>query len=145
MNRRNVVKGMAAAMAFAGADAGAHAEGPDTIYELRVYHAVEGKMDLLLGRFPQEVAIFKRCGMPGVGFWVPAEDGGPQGPGAIKAGQTLVYMLRHESRESARANWAKFRADPEFAALKAVSEKEGPIVAKADSTFLKLTDFSPKV
>ena len=117
----------------------------DGVYELRVYHAVPGRMDRLLGRFPKEVAIFKRCGMPGVAFWTPAEDGGPEGPAAIKAGQTLVYMLHHASREAARANWAKFRADPEFLAVKAESEKDGPIVAKVESTFLQRTDFSPKL
>ena len=76
---------------------------------------------------------------------MPVEDGGPSGAGAIKAGQTLVYLLRHESREATKANWAKFRADPEFVAVRTESEKDGPIVAKVDSTFLKLTDFSPKV
>jgi hypothetical protein len=53
--------------------------------------------------------------------------------------------LRHPSREAATANWAKFKADPEWVALKAESEKDGVFVANIDSTFMKLTDFSPKV
>ena len=61
------------------------------------------------------------------------------------AGQTIVYMLRHKSRAAATESWAKFTADPEWVALKAESEKDGAFVKLHESTFLKLTDFSPKV
>jgi hypothetical protein len=56
-----------------------------------------------------------------------------------------IYLLRHESREAAKENWAKFLADPEWVALKAETEKHGALVNKLESTFMKLTDFSPKV
>jgi hypothetical protein len=54
-------------------------------------------------------------------------------------------MLKHKSRAAADASWAAFRADPEWIALKAETEKDGVFVAKVESTFLRLTDFSPKV
>jgi hypothetical protein len=38
-----------------------------------------------------------------------------------------------------------FKADPEWKALQAETEKDGVFVAVHDVTFLKLTDFSPKV
>jgi hypothetical protein len=41
--------------------------------------------------------------------------------------------------------WKAFQNDPEWVRVKAESEKDGPIVEKVDSTFLELTDFSPKV
>jgi hypothetical protein len=76
-------------------------------------------------------------GMLGVGYWVPTEE--------PLEGRTLIYLLRHESREAAKASWAKFAADPEWVALKTETEKDGAFVNKHESTFMKLTDFSPKV
>jgi len=72
-----------------------------------------------------------------VAYWAPTDE--------PLAGRTLVYMLRHKSREAAKASWAMFVADPEWVALKAESEKDGAFVAKIESTFMKLQDFSPKV
>jgi hypothetical protein len=116
----------------------AQAQGPETIYELRIYHLNEGKQDLILDRFrTKETKIFARMGMHAVGYWVPTEE--------PLVGRTLIYLLRHESREAAKENWAKFLADSEWVALKAETEKDGAFVNKHESTFMKLTDFSPKV
>ena len=60
-------------------------------------------------------------------------------------GRNLIYLLRHKSREAARESWAKFSKDPEWVALKAETEKDGVFVVKHDITFMKLTDFSPKI
>ena len=108
------------------------------MYELRIYHLNEGKQDLILERFrTKETKIFARMGMHGVAYWVPTEE--------PLAGRTLIYLLRHKSREAAKESWAKFAADPEWVALKAETEKDGAFVNKHESTFMKLTDFSPKV
>jgi hypothetical protein len=138
MDRRSVLKTIGAMSMMSIMDANATAAATDdTVYELRIYHLNEGKLPLILNRFrTKETAIFARCGMEGVAYWTPTEP--------PLAGQTLVYMLRHKSREAARASWAKFSADPEWVALKAESEKDGTFVAKIESTFLALTDFSPK-
>jgi len=135
MDRRDLLKGMgAAAMLPLALDA--HAQGAETVYELRIYHLNEGKEALILDRFrTKETKIFARCGMNGVAYWVPTEE--------PLAGRTLVYMLRHKSREAAKESWAKFSADPEWVALKAETEKAGAFVKLHESTFLKLTDFSP--
>jgi len=129
------------AMASAGeGGGGGHAQstGNETVYELRIYHLNEGKQPLILERFrTKETKIFERLGMHPVGYWVPTDE--------PLAGRTLVYLLRHRSRAEADANWAKFRADPEWIALKAESEKDGAFVNKYDITFLTLTDFSPVV
>ena len=138
MERRDLLKGMgAAAMTSAMADAVGEAQTEDTVYELRVYHLNEGKQDLILDRFrTKETAIFERVGMHGVAYWVPEDE--------PLRGRTLVYMLRHGSRAAAKESWAKFSADPEWLALKAESEKDGPFVKQIESTFLTLTDFSPR-
>jgi hypothetical protein len=129
------------AMATSAVEAGggAHAQTPgEAVYELRIYHLNDGKQPLIVERFrTKERAIMDRCGMPAVAYWVPTDE--------PLAGRTFVYILRHKSRADANANWAKFRADPEWVALKAETEKDGPFVKQYDITFLKLTDFSPTV
>ena len=138
MDRRDLVKGLGmAAMLPMAMQAGAEVTD-ETVYELRVYHLNEGKLPLILERFrTKERSIFARCGMHEVAFWVPVE-------GDIPA-NTLVYLMRHKSLEAAHASWKMFSADPEWVRVKAESEKDGAFVAKHDITFLKLTDFSPKI
>jgi hypothetical protein len=123
--------------AFAAQAAGAGV--PDeTVYELRIYHLNEGKQAAILERFrTKETKIFERLGMHGVAYWVPTDE--------PLAGRTLIYLLRHKSRAAATESWAKFSADPEWVALHAVTEKDGVFVKLHESTFMKLTDFSPKV
>jgi hypothetical protein len=139
VDRRTAMKGMGVMMAMAATGAAqAQDEDAETVYELRVYHLNESKLPLILDRFrTKETAIFARCGMHGVGYWTPTEE--------PLEGKTLVYMLRHKSRAAAKESWAKFVADPEWVALKAETEKDGEFVQKIDSTFMKLTDFSPVV
>lgn len=134
--------GLAAmAMSMGDAGGGAHAQaaretGSQAVYELRIYHLNEGKQSLIVERFrTRERALMERHGMHGVAYWVPTDE--------PLAGRTFVYILRHPSRAEADANWAKFRADPEWVALKAETEKDGAFVKQHDTTFLKLTDFSP--
>ena len=108
---------------------------PSHVYEMRTYTATEGKLDAVNARFRDHTRrIFERHNMKSVGYWTPLE--GPT------AGTTLVYILEHPSREEARKNWAAFSADPEWQKAKAESEKDGRIVAKAESVFLVPTDYS---
>jgi hypothetical protein len=110
----------------------------DTLFELRVYHTFEGKLDDLLARFRDHtITIFKRHGMESVAYWTPTDD-------PLK-GKTLFYILKHPSREAATANWAAFRDDPEWKRVSTASEVNGKLVEKVDSTFMKLTDFSPRL
>jgi len=105
------------------------------VYEMRTYTAAEGKLDAVNARFRDHTRrIFERHNMKSIGYWTPLE--GPT------AGTTLVYILEHPSREEARKNWAEFSADPEWQKVKAESEKDGRIVAKAESVFLAPTDYS---
>lgn len=143
MDRRNLIRtmGLAAmvpmlpAMDAAAQDGGVTGE---TVYELRIYHLNEGKQPLILDRFrTKETRIFERHGMHPVAYWTPTDE--------PLAGRTLVYMLRHKSRDAANENWKAFRTDAEWVALKAETEKDGVFVKQVESTFLKLTDFSPKV
>ncbi len=112
------------------------AEGPSAIYELRVYHAAPGKLGDLLARFRDHtIKIFDRHGIESVAYWTPLDEPGNN--------NTLIYILRHPSREASEKNWKSFRDDPEWKSVKEKSEANGPLVEKVDSTFMALTDFSP--
>jgi len=141
MNRRNLLQSLAsAALIPAALDATATAQEitPATVYELRIYHLNPGKLPLILNRMrTKETQIFARLGMHLVGFWTPTDE--------PLAGNTLTYILRHKSREAATEAWAKFKVDPEWVALKAETEKDGPFNTRNESTFMQLTDFSPKI
>jgi hypothetical protein len=107
-----------------------------TVYELRVYHANEGKLDDLLKRFREHTTkLFERHGMKNVAYWAPLDD-------PLK-GKTLIYILAHPSREAAASNWKAFGDDPEWVKVRDASEVNGKLVEKVDSTFMALTDFSP--
>jgi hypothetical protein len=111
---------------------------PTAVYELRVYHTYEGKLEDLLTRFREHtMRIFEKHGMTNVAYWTPTDD-------PLK-GKTLFYVIAHASREAATANWQAFRDDPEWKDVQAKSEANGKLVEKVDSTFLMLTDFSPRL
>ena len=105
------------------------------VYELRIYHVNEGKMDALIARFGDHTdAIFWRHNMKSIGFWRPED--------APYSQNLFVYILEHPSREEARKNWAAFQADPEWKKVKADSELQGPLADHIDSYFMDPTSFS---
>ena len=121
-----------------GMEAQASGANSDVVYELRVYHANEGKLDALVARFRDHTdAIFKRHGMISIAYWLPTDE-------PLK-GRTLIYILKHPSREAATANWKAFRDDPEWVKVSTASEVNGKLVEKGDSTYMTLTDFSPAI
>lgn len=104
------------------------------VYELRTYHTNEGKLEALHARFRDHTSqLFVRHGMTLIGYWTPQEGDG----------NTLIYIIGHESREQARKNWAAFGMDPDWRAAYEASIADGKLVAKIDSVFLDPTDYSP--
>jgi hypothetical protein len=105
-------------------------------FELRTYHAAEGKLEALQSRFRDHtVSLFAKHGMMNVAYWVPKENGR----------QALVYLLAYPDRAARETSWKAFLADPEWQAAKAGSEKEGKLVAKVESLFLHPADYSPEL
>jgi NIPSNAP len=114
------------------------AQAAMSVYELRVYHAAPGKLSDLLSRFREHtMKIFDRHGIKSVAYWTPLDEPDKD--------NTLIYILRHPSREAAAANWKSFQDDPEWKSVKDKSEANGKLVEKVDSTFIALTDFSPRL
>jgi len=119
------------------AAAAPEASAADRVFELRTYTASPGKLDALNARFRDHtIALFKKHGMEVVGFWEPTDK-------EAGAGEKLIYLLAHPSREAAQANWKAFREDPEWVKVKAESEVGGVLPAKIESVFLAGTDYSP--
>jgi hypothetical protein len=114
---------------------GSSAQPSNHVYELRLYHVNEGKMDALIARFGDHTdAIFRRHHMKSIGFWRPED--------APYSQNLFVYILEHPSREEARKNWAAFQADPEWKKVKADSETNGALANHIDSYFMDPTSFS---
>jgi len=136
MNRRTLLQSLPAAALLSTTALADAPQSSTTIYELRVYHTFEGKLDDLLRRFREHtMQLFEKHGIKNIAYWTPTDD-------PLK-GKTLFYIIAHPSRETAAANWKAFGADPEWQSVQQKSEANGKIVEKVDSTFLTLTDFSP--
>jgi len=116
----------------------ANSQASSGVYELRIYHAAPGKLPDLLARFRDHtIKLFDRHGMKSLAFWTPFDEPAKS--------NTLVYILYHPSREAAAANWKAFQDDPEWMSVRDKSEANGKLAEKIDSTFLALTDFSPRL
>jgi NIPSNAP len=110
----------------------------DTVYELRVYHAAAGKLPELLARFRDHtINLFSKHGIKSVAYWTLTDDPGKS--------NTLIYLLQHPSRDAATSNWKAFQDDAEWKSVKEKSEENGKLVDKVDSTYMVLTDFSPRL
>ena len=112
--------------------------GSAKVYELRIYHVLPGKMEDLVARFRDHTdKLFAKHGIRSVAYWSALDE-------PVRS-STFFYILEHPSREAAAANWKSFQDDPQWKAVKAKSEENGKLVEKIDSTFLALTDFSPRL
>ena len=146
MKRRTLLQSLPAAALFpttaawlaSGQEKSGSGQPATPVYELRIYHAYDGKLDDLLRRFREHTTkLFEKHGIKNVAYWTPTDE-------PLK-GKTLVYILAHPSREAAAANWQAFRDDPEWQSVRDKSEANGKLVEKVDSTYLVLTDFSPNL
>jgi NIPSNAP len=104
------------------------------IYELRIYHCLPGRMPALLKRFETTtVRIWERLGIRQAGFWT------------VLVGESsadLYYLLQWESLADREKKWNAFVADAEWIEKRAESERDGPIVASINNSFLQPTSFS---
>lgn len=132
--KKNLTKVLAlTAMAFATITPATLAD----VFELRTYTTNEGKLDALNARFRDHtVSLFKKHGIESLGYWVPTDD--------AKSKNTLIYVIKHKSRDAAKASWQAFISDPEWKKVAAASQKDGKILAKSpESVYMNATDYSP--
>ena len=107
------------------------------VYELRTYTTNEGKLEALNTRFRDHtVELFKKHGMESVGYWVPTD--------GEQSKNTLIYVLRHKSRDAAKESWKAFINDPDWKKAFTASRKDGPLLAKSpESVYMSEADYSP--
>lgn len=114
----------------------AQAEDPSPLYEMRVYYAAPGKLAALEARLRDHtMKLFEKHGMTNVGYWVPI--------GENKESK-LIYVLAYPNPAAREKSWKEFMNDPDWQTAWKESEKNGKVVDKIDSFYLKLTDYSPK-
>lgn len=113
----------------------AHAQ-TNRVFELRTYTTPPGKLDALNKRFRDHtVRLFTKHGMTHIGYWTPVDE-------PLK-GNTLIYVIAHQSREAAKKSWDAFRKDPEWIKARDESQQDGSLTTKVESVFLEPTDYSP--
>jgi hypothetical protein len=97
------------------------------IYEIRVYESAAGKAEALRHRFKSEVIPrMPRHGIELIGaFTTTSSDDGK-----------LTYMTRFADEEARQRAWTSFGADPEWKAVKAASEANGPLMQSQTVTVL---------
>lgn len=115
------------------------ANADEPVYELRTYTCEEGRLDALHARFRDHtMELFKKHGITNLAYWTPTD--------ADTSKTTLIYVIRHESREAAKESWQAFRDDPEWQRVRAASEADGKILAHAPvSMYLSATDYAPEI
>ena len=119
------------------------------VFELRTYTTEAGRLENLNARFRDHtLKLFEKQGMTNMTYWnLAADQKGTKN--TYVAGNTLIYLLHHQSEEAAKASFDAFRADPAWVAAKEASEKKAGgslTVAQPNgvkSEFLIPTDYSP--
>ena len=111
------------------------AQSKNRVYELRTYTTPEGKLGDLQARFRNHtVKLFEKHGMTNVGYWVPQD--------APLSQNTLIYVLAHKDRETAKQSWAAFGKDPDWVKARTASEVNGRLTTQVVSVFMDPADFS---
>ena len=72
--------------------------------------------------------------MTNIGYWTPQE--------SPLSKNTLIYIVSHRDRESAKQSWESFINDPDWKKVAAESNAQGRIVESVDSIFIEATDYS---
>ena len=145
MNKRNRFKTLAITAVFAAGVAcgsllqlsgDAVAQSSGRVFELRTYTTLPGRLDALHARFADHtMALFERHGMTNVAYFNPQDEPLRQ--------NTLTYLIAHDSRSAADANWQAFAADPDWKQVAEDSQRDGRIVEKVERVYLDATDYSP--
>ncbi len=105
------------------------------IFELRTYTTNKGKLNALHTRFRNHtMRLFEKHGMTNIGYWTPQE--------SPLSKNTLIYIVSHRDRKSAKQSWESFINDPDWEKVAAESNAQGRIVESVDSIFIEATDYS---
>jgi hypothetical protein len=105
-----------------------------TVYEMRVYYAMPGKLDALHARFKNHtLRLFEKHGLTNVGYFTPLDN----------KDNKLVYFISAPSKAARDKSFKEFATDADWQKAVKESEKDGKLVNKVESRFLSATDYSP--
>lgn len=105
------------------------------VFELRTYTQAPDKLEVLLTRFRNHtLALFEKHGMTNMPYWTTVEKEGVQ--------PKLVYFLAHNSEDAGKKSFENFVKDPEWIRVKTDSEKNGKVIEKLESVYMKALPFS---
>lgn len=106
----------------------------DRVFELRVYHALPGKLPALESRFRNTTSkILARHNIEVIGYWVTDDKSA--------ADNSFIWVVAHSSREEGKKNWTAMGADPEFQEVIKAEQVE-KLVERVDVTYMRPSDFS---
>lgn len=104
------------------------------LHELRIYHCMPGRLPDLNARFVNHtLKIWERFGIRQAGFWTTVIG---------ENSNDLTYLLEWESLAEREQKWNAFIADKEWLAVRAETEKNGPLVASISNAILAPTAYS---
>lgn len=88
-------------------------------YELRTYHAADGRLDELHARFRRHsLPLLQRHGVEVVGTWVPKPN----------PGNAVVALVAYPSPAAREAAWSRVVGDPEWTVMKRQTDGRGLLV-----------------
>lgn len=106
----------------------------DRVFELRIYHALPGKLPALEARFRDTTSkLLAKHDLNVVAYWT-----GEDAPWD----NSFIWVVAHSSREEAKKNWSALFTDPAFQEMIKAEQKE-KLVEKVESTYMRPSDFSP--
>lgn len=104
------------------------------IYELRIYHAYPGRLPALNARFQNHtLKMWERFGIRPTGFWTTLIGDNSN---------DLYYILEWESLAEREQKWNAFVTHPDWLAIRAETEKDGPLVTHISNVILSPTAYS---
>jgi hypothetical protein len=104
------------------------------LYELRVYEIIPGRMPAMRARLERATVVFRKNGFDIAGAWTEIVEG---------KDPRLIYITVFNDIADRERKWNAFAKDPDWLAIEAESEKDGPIVAGVTHTFMDPASFSP--
>ena len=111
-------------------------ESGEGVYELRIYKTNEDKLSGLDARFRDHtIGLFNKHGIQNVAYWHPSKE--------PESEDTLIYIVRHPSRDGAKKSWKSFSSDPDWKKAAKESQKDGKFLReRPTSIYMKATDYS---
>jgi len=106
------------------------------LFELRTYHAPDGKLDALHARFREHATrLFERYGIASLGYWTPSD----------ASDSRVVFLLAYPNAESRNNSWARLVTDPDWRKARRQSEAQGRLVERIEELMLVPTADCPVV